>query len=104
MSALCISFRGVKRPGPGVNHQLPTGTQVKNEPYLYILAVPSWRYVEILTYWWCMSTLKACSGSFLPTLNTTYDLVGRVVGGSASEYQSVRKTQHAAVTIKSGIF
>lgn len=103
MSASCTSFRGLKRPGPGVNHQIPTGTKVKNEPYLHILALPAWRYGETLTYW-CMSTLKACTGSFLPTLNTTYDLVGRVVWGSASKYQSVRKTQHAAVTSKSDIF
>jgi len=103
MPASCTSFQWVQRPGPGVNHQLPTGTQVKNEPYLYILAVSSWRCGETLTYW-CISTLKACSGSSFPTLNTTYDLVGRVVWGLASEYQSVRKTQHAAVTIKSGMF
>ena len=103
MSVSCTSFRGLKRPGPGVNHQIPTGTKVKNEPYLHILALPAWRYGETLTYL-CMSTLKACTGSFLPTLNTTYDLVGRVVWGSASKYQSVRKTQHAAVTSKSDIF
>jgi len=92
----------VKRPGPGVNHELPTGSQLKNDPYLYTLALPSWRYREAFTYW-CMSTSKACIGSF-PILNTTCGVAGRVVWDPDSKYRSVRKKQYAALTSKSDIF
>ena len=38
------SFPGVKRPGSGVNHPLPSGAEVKErvQLYLYSLSGPSW--------------------------------------------------------------
>jgi len=39
-----VSFPGVKRPGRGVVHQLPSSAEVKErlELYLYCTSGPSW--------------------------------------------------------------
>jgi hypothetical protein len=42
------SFPGVKRPGLGIDHSLPSGAEVKEiiDLYLYSPSVPSWHVIE----------------------------------------------------------
>ena len=53
MTASCIMgigplFEGYNGRGMALTHPLPTGTQLKNKPFLPALVLPAWRYGETL--------------------------------------------------------